>query len=138
MNPRVGYPCFPIEQMLILLLQAREYTAFESVTLYIIYTAFYLSLVTWRIRFCGQNHSAVMFAKGLDFGMNIRIVPVGILYGGLEIVDDQSPGHAAEMPEGIFQTADEVVGGLTSFLAKSKSSPGSNCPKYGNRRVGCV
>ena len=99
--------------MLVLLLQTGGHTALESVTLYVIYTTFDLSLVAWRIRLCGQNHSAVMFAEGLDLGVDVRIVPVGILYGRLEIIDDKSPGDTAEMPEGILQTANEVVGGLT-------------------------
>ena len=32
--------------------------------------------------------------------------------GGLEVVEDQAPGHAAEVPEGVLQAAEEVVGGL--------------------------
>ena len=44
--------------------------------------------------------------------MDIRVIPVGILYGGLKIIDDQGPGNLAEMSEGIFQTANEVVGTL--------------------------
>ena len=42
----------------------------------------------------------------------IRIIPVSILYGSLEIIDDQGSGNPAEIPEGIFQTTNEVVGAL--------------------------
>jgi len=37
----------------------------------------------------------------------------GTLCRSLEIIDDQGPGSTAEVPEGIFETANEVVGGLT-------------------------
>jgi len=71
-----------------------------------------------------------MFAKGLDLGMNIRIVPVGILYGGPEIIDDQGPGHTAEMPEGILQAANEVIGGLTiDYFAVCLARETQNDPK---------
>jgi len=36
----------------------------------------------------------------------------GTLCRSLEIIDDQGPGSTAEVPEGIFETANEVVGGL--------------------------
>ena len=112
-NTRVGDTYFPVEQMLVLLLQAREHPALEHIIFYIIYTFFDLSLIPWRIKSGGQNHGAVMFAKGLDLGVDVRIVSVGILYCGFQIVDDQSPGHATKVPEGILQTANEVVSGLT-------------------------
>ena len=129
-NTCVGYACLPVEKMLVLLLQAGERMALESVIFYVIYTAFDLSLVTWRIRLCGQNHSAVMFAKGLDLRVNVRIVPVCILHGRLEIIDDQGPGDTAEMPEGIFQTANEVVGGLTiDYFAVCLARKAQNYPK---------
>ena len=34
------------------------------------------------------------------------------VHGGLEVVQDQAPGHPAEVPEGVLQAAEEVVGGL--------------------------
>ncbi len=71
-----------------------------------------------------------MFAKRLDLEVDVRIVPVGILYGGLEIVDDQSSGNTAEMPESIFQTADEVVGGLAiDYFAVCLARETQNDPK---------
>jgi len=48
-NPRVGYVCLPVEQMLVLLLQTTERAALESVTFYIPNTSFNFALVTRRI-----------------------------------------------------------------------------------------
>ena len=46
-----------------------------------------------------------------------------MLDGGLQVVDHQRLGHAAEMPEGVLQHADEVLrrlreGGLAVRLAR--------------------
>ena len=62
--------------------------------------------------------------------MDVRIIPVGILYDSFEIVDDQSLRNTAEVPEGIFQTANEVVGGLTvDCFAVSLARETQNDPK---------
>jgi hypothetical protein len=42
----------------------------------------------------------------------LRIEPVGLGDCGLEVVDDQRPGHPAKVPEGILQAADELLGCL--------------------------
>ena len=99
--------------MLVLLLQARERTALQGVIFYISDASFNLAFVPRCVRFCGQDDCAIMFAKRLDLGLDVRIIPVSLLYRCLEIVDNQSLGNAAEVPEGILQAAYEVLGGLT-------------------------
>ena len=71
-----------------------------------------LPLVAGRVGPGGQKHGAVVLAEGADLGVELGIEPVGLLHGGLEVVQDQPPGHAAEVAEGILQAAEEVVGGL--------------------------
>ena len=53
-----------------------------------------------------------MLGEGAQLGVQFRIKPVGRLDAGFEIVEDQHLGHAAEVPEGIFQAANEVLGRL--------------------------
>src|SRR5271157_529227 len=45
--------------------------------------------------------------------MDLWIVPVASRYGGLQVVDDQSLGYAAEMAEGVFQAGHERLRGLS-------------------------
>ena len=53
-----------------------------------------------------------MPAERLHLGRQFGIEPVGMRDGRLEVVDDQRLGDAAEMREGVFQAAEEVVGRL--------------------------
>ena len=44
--------------------------------------------------------------------VEFRIVPIGLDNGGLEVVDDEGFGRAAEVTESILDAADELFGGL--------------------------
>ena len=71
-----------------------------------------------------------MFAEGLNLGRQFRVVPVGVFDRRLEIVDDQHFRHAAEMPEGVFNRANEVLRGLTiDRLAVSLAAVAQHDPK---------
>jgi len=43
-----------------------------------------------------------------ELGVQVRVEPVGLDHPGLEVVDDERAGHAAEMLEGVLQATDEV------------------------------
>ena len=110
--PGVGHGRFPLQQMLVLLLQAREAVALQAVVLDIAHAAFDLPLVPRRARLRGQDRHAVVLAERLHLGIQLRVVPVRLLDRRLEVVDHQDLRHAAEMPEGVLHAADEVLRGL--------------------------
>src|SRR6185369_9639507 len=56
---------------------------------------------------------AVVLAERLHLGIEIGIIPVGFRDFRSQIVNDQSFGDAAEMPEGVLQATQEVLGGLS-------------------------
>ena len=60
----------------------------------------------------GRIDRAVVLAERLHLGRQLGIEPVGMRHGRLEVVDDQRSRHAAEMPEGVFQAAQKVIGRL--------------------------
>src|SRR5271169_593155 len=111
-NTGVGHRGFPVEEMFILLLQARETVALQPILLDIIDAAFDLPLVPRRARLRGQDHATVMLTERLDLGIQVRVVPVGLLDPRLEIVDYQDLGHAGKMPKGVLDAANEVLGRL--------------------------
>ena len=98
--------------MLVLLLQAGERAALQRVVLHILHARFDLPLVPRHVGLGRQNHRAVVPAERLHLGRQLRIEPVGMRDGRLEIVDHQRLGHAAEVREGVFQAAEEVFGRL--------------------------
>jgi hypothetical protein len=53
-----------------------------------------------------------MLAKRQDLRVEIRIEPVGLGDGGLQVVNHQRLGRAAEVLEGVLQATQEVVGRL--------------------------
>jgi hypothetical protein len=53
-----------------------------------------------------------MSGEGTQLRVEVRIKPIRLLHAGFQVVEHQSPGHAAEVGESVFQTADEVLGGL--------------------------
>ena len=101
-----------MHQMIVLRFQAWETMPLQSVVLDIAHAAFNLPLVPGRARLRGQDHHAVVLAEGLDLGIEVRVVPVRLLDRRLEVVDHQDLRHAAEMPEGVFNAANEIFGGL--------------------------
>jgi len=108
----VGDCLFPLQQVPVLVRQAREGSAFQGIRLDILDAAFDLSFVARCPRLGGQDDGAVVPTELADLGVEIGIEPVGLDDRGLEIVHDQRPGNAAEMPEGVFQRPDEILRGL--------------------------
>jgi hypothetical protein len=53
-----------------------------------------------------------MLTKGLDLGVELWLEPVGLFHRGAEIIQNQALWCSAEMAEGTFDAAEEVVGGL--------------------------
>ena len=66
-----------------------------------------------HVRLCWEDDRAIVFTEGLNLGVKLRIVPVGVLDRGPQVIDDHGPGGAVKMPESILQTANETVGVLT-------------------------
>ena len=46
---------------------------------------------------------AVMFAKGTQLRVELRIEPVGLQHRGLQVIEDERGGDASEVAEGVFQ-----------------------------------
>src|SRR5438552_2053024 len=55
-----------------------------------------------------------MLSEGSNLGTKLGIEPVGPADGGAKVVDHQGLRQAAEVSKGIFQTAEEFIGGLMS------------------------
>jgi len=56
-----------------------------------------------------QDHGAVVLTERLDLRMQVRIVPVRLRDGRLEVVDHDRLRDAAEVPEGVLQAPQEVL-----------------------------
>ena len=111
-DPGVGHGQLPVEQEAILLLQAGEASPFEGVVLDVVDAFLDLPLVAGCVGPRGPEDQAVVLAKGADLGVELGIEPVGLLHGGLEVIQDQPPWYSAEVAEGTLDAAEEVVGGL--------------------------
>ena len=111
-DPGVGHGQLPVQQEAVLLLQAGEASPLEGIVLNVVDTLLDLPLVAGRVGPRGPEHDAVMLAEGADLGIELGIEPVGLLHGGLEVIQDQPPRCSAEVAEGILDAAEEVVGGL--------------------------
>ena len=68
--------------------------------------------MTGRARSRGPENKSVVLAEGADLGIELGIKPVGLLYGRLKVIEDKPPWYSAEVTEGIFNAAKELVGGL--------------------------
>ena len=108
----VGHGQLPVVEEPVLFLQGGEAPPSQGVFLDVIDAPLDLPLVAGRVGTRWQEHGPVMFAEGADLGVDLRVEPVGLLHGRLEVVQDQPPGDAAEVPEGALQAAEEVIGGL--------------------------
>ena len=60
----------------------------------------------------GPEDKAVVLAEGADLGIELGIKPVGLLHGGLQVIQNQSSRCATEVAKGTFNAAKEIVGGL--------------------------
>ena len=49
----------------------------------------------------------------LKFGLDLRVVPVRMFHGCLQIVDHQPFRHAAELLKGVLNGGDEIICRLT-------------------------
>ena len=108
-NPRVRDPQLPLVKELVLFGQARKAPTLERVVLDVLHARLDLALVLRRARLGRENHCAVMPGKTRQLGIEFRIEPVGLQHRRLEVVGDHGLRHAAEMPEGVFQTAQKTL-----------------------------
>ena len=103
---------FPVSEELILLLQSREAPSFQGVLLDIANTTLNLAFMAWRVGACWEKHSSVVFAKGANLGIDLRVIPVRPFDGGLEVIHDQPLGYSTKVPEGTFEASKKVLRGL--------------------------
>ena len=112
MQPRVGHVLLPIGQELVLKDQAGERSSLEGVILDVIDAAFNFALVPGHIGARGPEGQTIMLSESPDFGVDVRVVPIRVLNGGLEVIQNQSPWHTSEIPPGVLQTLQEAVRAL--------------------------
>ena len=98
--------------MLILFAQALETFSLQGIVLNVVNATFDLALVARRVGLGGKNSRVVVDAEGQHLRVDLRIEPVRLGDRRLQVVDDQCFGHAAEVAEGVLDTADELLGGL--------------------------
>jgi len=101
----VGDCFFPMGEVGVLGGETLEVVAFERAVFDIADAAFDFAFVLGRVGTAWHDAGAVVSAEGFELGIDIRIEPVGAQHGGFQIVDIEDLGHAAEVPEGVFQTA---------------------------------
>ena len=82
-----------------------EVVAFERAVFDIADAAFDFAFVLGRVGAAWHDAGAVVSAEGFELGIDLGIEPVGAQHGGFKVVDIEDLGHAAEVPEGVFQTA---------------------------------
>ena len=122
--------CLPVLQMTVLLSQRVKLIAGKSVILDIFHPAFDFTLVTGSIGPGRQDDCTVMAGKCQEFGMDLRIIPVGMDNRRLEIIDDDRLRHTAEIPKGILQASDEGLGVLMpDDFTVSLAGEAQNYPK---------
>src|SRR4051812_6929318 len=108
----VGHGQLPVVEEPVLLLHGGEAPCSQGVFLDVIDAPLNLPLVAGRVGTRGQEHGPLMFADGADLGVDLRVEPVGLLHGRLEIVQDQPSGDVAEVPAGALKAAKQVIGSL--------------------------
>src|SRR5665213_783030 len=108
----VGDRALPLGQKLVLLGKAREGPALEGVILDVLDARLDLALMPGHGGLGRGEDRPVMAAELDQLGIEIRVEPVGLEHGGLQIIDDRARRHAAKMPERVFQAPDEGLGRL--------------------------
>jgi hypothetical protein len=108
----VGHRQFPVAEEAVLFLQTGEGPSPQGVFLDVVHASLHLPLVAGRVRSGGHEHRPIVFAEGADLGVELGVEPVGLRDGRLEVVQDEAARDPAEVPEGVLQAAEEVVGGL--------------------------
>lgn len=104
-DARVGDGFFPMGEVGVLGGETLEVVAFERAVFDMADAAFDFAFVLGRVGAAWHEARAVVSAEGLELGIDLGIEPVGAQHGGFEVVDIEDFGHAAEVPEGVFQTA---------------------------------
>ena len=112
MDAGIGDRGLPIEQEAVLIGQAGELAALKGVVLSVAHATLDLALVPRRTHPRRQHDRAVMFAERQDLRVEIGIKPIRPGHRGLEVVDHQRLGHAAEVVERVLHAPQEVVGRL--------------------------
>ena len=106
-DPRVGHRRLPVLQEPVLLAQVPEQPPLERVALDVRDVALHLALVLGTVRARGDEDRAVVPGELLHLGVQLGIEPVGVLDGGLEVVDPETLRDAPERPEGVLQAPDK-------------------------------
>jgi len=112
MDPPVGRATLPLHEVIVLSAKARKLPALEGVLLHVVDATLDLALVPRCSRLRGEYDGAVVAAEVLELRVEFGIEPVGFQYPGLEVVDDERAGHAAEVFERVLQAPNEVIGRL--------------------------
>ncbi len=108
----VGDVFFPMAQVGVERGERIEPAAFHGVLLQIVHVAFHLALVLRGAREGGHGRGLIVPAEGRELRVELRIVEVGLEHAGLQVVEHEQFGHAAEVPEGVFNGAHEAFGVL--------------------------
>jgi len=111
-NTRVRNGSLPSQKIFILFAQTLEGLSLQGIVLNVVNAALDFALVTRRVGLGGKNRRVVVCAKCQHLRVDVRIEPVRLRDGRLQVVGDQRLGHTAEVVEGIFDAADELLGGL--------------------------
>ena len=98
--------------MSVLLIEAGEGATFERVLLDVSNAAFDFAFVSGGARLGRNKHDAVVPGERGDLRIEFRMEPIGLAHSGFEVIEDESFEDAAEVPEGVLQSGDEVVCGL--------------------------
>lgn len=112
----IGGGLFPVAQVGVDRSEGVELAPFERAVFDVADVAFDLALVLRGAGSGQQGAHAVVGAEALELRVELRIVEVGLEDPGLEVVEHEDPGDPAEVPEGVFQPADEALG----ILAKHR------------------
>ena len=141
-NPLIRDADLPVQQVFVLLLKTGELPSLEAVVLRIADAALRLAFVPRRARLGRQDHRAVVLSEGEQLGVEIGIEPVGARYRGLQVVDDQCLGHAAEVPKRVLQARRKSsvvcrkvdLGCMPCGCARARSETGASCAAGHRRR----
>ena len=82
--------------------QVAEVVAGQQVALHVMHTALDLALVLRRAHPAGGQEEAVMLGQLLVAALDDRVLVARLDDGGLEVVQHDAPGHAAEEGEGVL------------------------------------
>ena len=105
----VGDVALPPAQEGVLGRQGVEDAPLQRVALHIADPPLDLALVLGMPRPRGHRDGAAVTAEGGELRRELRVVPVGALHRGAQVVQHQPPGHAAERQERVLDAPDEAL-----------------------------